>query len=196
MFVVTKYVAPGCARCFGLAIGLQGLKPLLFCSRYGGVETPPFRPRNYVSAHRHLGAPFHHGNELIEQVAGIVRPGRRLGVILHAEERRGTMAQTFVRIVIRISGNDATRRKRIGVHANCGSGTCDLDLARMFFYDDSLRDGQTLICRFGRRARGRRVDAPGKFMRQNASNPTTALISLNPRKEVGAGAEKNTREAN
>src|ERR1700733_3970440 len=39
--VVTKYVAPGCVRCFGRAIRLQGLKPRSDCHFAAGLKPRP-----------------------------------------------------------------------------------------------------------------------------------------------------------
>src|SRR5271156_4569794 len=39
--VVTKYVAPGCVRCFGRATWLQGLKPLSYHYSTAGLKPRP-----------------------------------------------------------------------------------------------------------------------------------------------------------
>src|SRR5262252_5224501 len=60
---------------------------------------------------------FHHVRELGEQIMRIVRSGRRLGVILHAEQWRLLVAHAFARMVVQVDMRDfhVARRKRVRI---------------------------------------------------------------------------------
>ena len=51
---------------------------------------------------------FHLVEKLPEQVVRVVRPGRRLGMVLHAEDRLGRVPQPFDRAVVQIHVRDLT----------------------------------------------------------------------------------------
>ncbi len=61
------------------------------------------------------GLLIHHGYKTVEEVAGVVRAGRSLGMILHAEKRQRAVAHAFVGVVVQIHVRDfdVARRERI-----------------------------------------------------------------------------------
>ena len=61
-----------------------------------------------------------------------MRPGRRLRVILDAEQRERAVAHAFVRVVVQIYVRDfdVARRQRIRVDAEAVILRCDLDFLR------------------------------------------------------------------
>src|SRR6202000_3140424 len=73
---------------------------------------------------------FHQMNELIEEIAGVVRTGRSLGMVLHAEERQRTVAHAFVGLVVQIQVRefDIARWQRLGIDAETMILRSDLDL--------------------------------------------------------------------
>ena len=50
---------------------------------------------------------LHRLEELPEQVVGVVRAGRRLGMVLHREDRLRRVAEAFDRAVVQIQVRDA-----------------------------------------------------------------------------------------
>ena len=68
---------------------------------------------------RHLAfASSHQLHEIVEQVVRIVRAGRGLGMVLHAEDRLAAMAEAFQRLVVQIDVGDfdLAEFERIGIH--------------------------------------------------------------------------------
>ena len=45
---------------------------------------------------------FHQMNELIEEIAGVVRTRRSFGMVLHTEERQRTVTHAFVGVIVQI----------------------------------------------------------------------------------------------
>ena len=101
-------------RLAGLGAGVVELAGLADDDRAGADHEDAFD----VSAFRHYARLFHCVEELSEQVVGVVRPGRRFGMVLHAEDRLGLVAKPFDRAVVEIHVRDlhvgaaATWRRR------------------------------------------------------------------------------------
>ena len=59
-----------------------------------------------------------HLHEIVEQIVRIVRAGRGLGMVLHAEHRMIAMAEAFQRLVVQIDVGelDLVQVERIGIH--------------------------------------------------------------------------------
>ena len=79
-----------------------------------------------------VGFSIHHESmKVVEQVARVVRAGRRFRMILDAEERQRAVAHAFVGVVVQIDMRDfdVARRKRIGIDAEAMILRGDLDLS-------------------------------------------------------------------
>ena len=57
-------------------------------------------------AHRRLLRLINQRRELLEEVSGVVRAGRGLGVILHGEDRHVLVADAFDRVIVQIDVRD------------------------------------------------------------------------------------------
>ena len=70
-------------------------------------------------------------HEIVEQVVGIVRAGRGLGMILHAEDGLAAVAEAFQRLVVQVDVRDFdfVEVERIGIHREAVVVRSDLDLA-------------------------------------------------------------------
>ena len=73
----------------------------------------------------HLFLPVDRVEELPEQVVGVVRAGRRLRVVLHAEDRQLAMLQAFDRVVVQVQVRDldVVRQRLGGRRRSRGSAT-------------------------------------------------------------------------
>src|SRR5579864_4582699 len=62
---------------------------------------------------------FHHRDEIIEQIARVVWPGRSLRMILHAKEWQRSMPHSLVCVIVQIHVGDLhiARGKRIWIYA-------------------------------------------------------------------------------
>ena len=84
---------------------------------------------------------LHHGDEIVEEVAGVVRSGRGLGMILHAEERQRAVAHAFVGVIVQIDVRDfdVARRERFGIHAEAVVLRRDFDFLRAQIFHRMIR---------------------------------------------------------
>ncbi len=94
-----------------------------------------------------LGIFLHHLEELFKQVIRVVRAGRRLGMILHAESRQRTMRHAFDRLVVQIDVRDVdvVEIQAVGIHREAVILRRDLDLVALEYRApaDCRRDGRT-----------------------------------------------------
>src|SRR5687768_4243720 len=74
---------------------------------------------------------LHRLQELLEQIVGVVRPRRRLGVVLHREDWLVEVTEAFDGSVVEIEMRHAdVRRQRVGIDGEAVVLRRDLDLAR------------------------------------------------------------------
>src|SRR5260221_22148 len=90
-----------------------------------------FSSQTEICRIKRLPALFDQLPELGEQRRGIVRAGRRLGMILHAENRFRFMAHPLDRLVVEIDAmHGDTARQRFCIHREARILRGDLDLSR------------------------------------------------------------------
>ncbi len=76
------------------------------------------RPQSFllvIRDHCSSSRAFHHGDEIVEEVARVVRAGRRLGMILDAEKRERAVAHALVGVIVQIYVRDLDIARRQGI---------------------------------------------------------------------------------
>ena len=108
------FVAVGAQGLGGLGPGVIELAGLADDDRAGADDQDAVE----VVASGHRYALVHELDEIVEQIVRIVRTGRGLGVVLHAEHRVVAVAETLQRLVVQVHVGDLdfVQVERIGVH--------------------------------------------------------------------------------
>src|SRR5262249_14261512 len=104
---VTKYVWPLFVACSRLrrTCEPQRLKPARGVAIPARINAPPFKAKSLRPALQTVCSPFpllHQPHEVLKQIVRVVRSGRRLWVILHAEQRQRAMSQALERLVVEV----------------------------------------------------------------------------------------------
>src|SRR5258706_10987743 len=92
-----------------------------------------------------LRSALHQLHEIVEQVMRIVRPGRRLRVILHAEDGMVAMPETFQRLVVQIGMRDLdfVEVEGVGIDGEAMIMRSDLDAPGDFVEHGMIRAAMT-----------------------------------------------------
>src|SRR5579862_6553603 len=90
------------SRAYLLAISVKGTLPVPL------TPIPKASATGYPAAakRRRKLVFLHHLREAVEQVMRIMRPGRSLGMVLHAEQRQRAMAHAFVGVIVQVDVGD------------------------------------------------------------------------------------------